>query len=558
MAHQTPLITTVVLALVLAFVLGALAHRFKISPVVGYLLAGVILGPFTPGYVADQNLANELAEIGVILLMFGVGLHFSLEDLLSVRAIAIPGAMIQIAAVAPIGMAFAWALGWPMGAGLVFGLALSVASTVVVLRTLQEGRLIETERGRIAVGWLIVEDLVMVLTLVLLPALAGMFKGGVVAETHLSALLVPVGWTLGKVVVFIAGMLIIGTRVIPSILHYVAHTGSRELFRLAVLAIALGFAYAAAALFDVSFALGAFFAGMVLSESQLSQRAAQESLPLRDAFAVLFFVSVGMLFNPSIVLQAPIALLATILVIVVVKAVIGYGLVRLFRHPEATALMIAASRAQIGEFSFILAGLGVSLALLPEAGRNLILAGAIISILFNPLLFAAIDHWPHKKAAEPAPQTKVSPEETPAHEPLPVTQLRDHVVLVGHGRVGSFISAVLQEKQTPFLVIEDNRDIVKDLRAKGMEAIAANAANPDVVRAANMANARCLLVAVPDAFEGGQVVEQARAVNAALPIIARAHSQAEIDHLKRHGASIVVMGEHEIAKTMIEDIPAQS
>jgi monovalent cation:H+ antiporter-2, CPA2 family len=559
MPHQTPLISMIVLGLVLAFVFAVLLQRLRVSALVGYLLAGVVIGPFTPGFVGDVQLANELAELGVILLMFGVGLHFSLEDLLSVRAIAIPGALIQIVLVTPLGMALAWALGWPIGAGLVFGLALSVASTVVVLRALQEGRLLETERGRIAVGWLIVEDLVMVLTLVLLPALAVMLNGEATVDS-LSAVLLSLGWTLAKVAVFIIGMLLIGTRVIPWILHYVAHTGSRELFRIAVLAIALGFAHGAAQLFSVSFALGAFLAGMVMSESALSQRAAQESLPLRDAFSVLFFVAVGMLFDPSVIMTAPLPLLATVVIIVVGKAAIGYALMRLFRQPHGTALILAASRAQIGEFSFILAGLGVGLSLLPESGRDLILAGAIISILINPLLFAAVDRWPHKRAAAapsvPQAQAPAPEPQTPAHEPIPITRLNDHVVLVGHGRVGSFISNALKVSKTPLLIIEDDAAAVQRLREQGIEAIAGNGADPEVVRAANFLAARCLLVAIPDGFEGGQVVEQARIVNAGLPIVARAHSQDEADHLRRHGANVVVMGEHEIAKTMIADIPA--
>jgi monovalent cation:H+ antiporter-2, CPA2 family len=557
MPHHTPLISTVVVCLVLAFVLGALMHRLRVSPLIGYLLAGVIIGPFTPGYIADQGIANQLAELGIILLMFGVGLHFSLEDLLSVRAIAIPGAIAQIAVATALGMGLAWALGWSTGAGLVFGLALSVASTVVLLRALQERRLIQTERGRIAVGWLIVEDLAMVLTLVLLPVLAGVLKGGPGGSPM--ALALPIAITLAKIGAFVALMLIIGKRVIPWILHYVAHTGSRELFRLSVLAIALGVAYGAAELFGISFALGAFFAGMILSESPLSQRAAQESLPLRDAFAVLFFVSVGMLFDPAIVMKEPWPLVATVLIIVVGKSVAAFLIVRLFGHPASTGLTIAASLAQIGEFSFILAGLGVSLALLPERGRDLILAGAILSILLNPLLFAALDWWLARgEAAKKDEGAAPSPVQPPSREPIPATKLTDHVVLVGHGRVGSFVSARLKERGTPLLVVEDDGDIVKELREAGSEAIAGNAADPEVIDALNLERALCLLVAIPDAFEGGQVVEQARRINPGLRILARAHSQAEIDHLRKHGASEVVMGEHEIAKAMLADILARS
>ncbi|HEY6669710.1 MAG TPA: cation:proton antiporter, partial [Methyloceanibacter sp.] len=390
MLHVPPLVSTLAIGLVLAFSLGVLAHRFKLPPLVGYLLAGILLGPFTPGFVADQNIANQLAEVGVILLMFGVGLHFSLNDLLSVRGIAIPGALAQGLVATPLGIGLGWWLGWSTGAGVIFGVALSVASTVVLLRLLQERRLLETERGRITVGWLIVQDIAMVLVLVLLPGLAGLFHG-VETAPDAGEIARSVGLMLGKFAVFVAVMLIVGKKLIPAILHYVAHTGSRELFRLAVLSIALGVAYAAAELFGVSLALGAFFAGMMLSESRLSQQAATESLPLRDAFAVLFFVSVGMLFNPAIVIEAPLALLATVLIIVVAKSIAAYLVVRLFGLPGPTGVTLAASLAQIGEFSFILANLGLSLGLLPTEGRDLILAGAIITIILNPFLFAALD-----------------------------------------------------------------------------------------------------------------------------------------------------------------------
>jgi CPA2 family monovalent cation:H+ antiporter-2 len=555
MQHVPPLVSTLAIGLVLAFSFGVLAHRFKLPPLAGYLVAGIVIGPFTPGYVADQNIANQLAEVGVILLMFGVGLHFSLKDLLSVRGIAIPGAFAQGLVATPLGMAVGWALGWPLSAGIIFGVALSVASTVVLLRVLQERRLVETERGRITVGWLIVQDIAMVLVLVLLPGLAALFHGvetapgaGEIART--------VSILLGKFAVFLAVMFIVGKKLIPAILHYVAHTGSRELFRLAVLAIALGVAYAAAELFGISLALGAFFAGMMLSESQLSQQAATESLPLRDAFAVLFFVSVGMLFGPAIVVEAPLALLATVLIIMVGKSVVAYFVVRLFRHSRSAALMITASLAQIGEFSFILANRSLQLGLLPEAGRDLILAGAIISILLNPLLFVVLDIYAARRETALAEAAAAEPEqyETPMREPVHPTSLKDHVVLVGHGRVGSFISCALSERKVPLFVIDDDEDGVAALRALGIEAVLGNAADPAVIPAANLPEARCLLVAIPDAFEGGQVVQQARAINPRLPIIARAHSEEEIDYLKRHGATLVVMGEHEIAKSMLENV----
>ncbi|WP_112664074.1 YbaL family putative K(+) efflux transporter [Microvirga flavescens] len=552
MPHHTPLISTIVVGLVLAFALGALAHRLRISPLVGYLLAGVLVGPFTPGYVADQGLANQLAEIGVILLMFGVGLHFSFKELLSVKAIAVPGAIAQIAVATLLGMGLAWLLGWSASAGLVFGLALSVASTVVLLRALQERRLVETERGHIAVGWLIVEDLAMVLTLVLLPAIADLLKG---SSGSGIALALPLMVTFGKVGAFVALMLIVGRKVIPWILHYVAHTGSRELFRLSVLAIALGVAYGAATLFGVSFALGAFFAGMILSESELSHRAASETLPLRDAFAVLFFISVGMLFDPTILVRNFGPVLATFLIIVVGKSLAAYAIVRLFGHQRTTALTIAASLAQIGEFSFILAGLGVELDMLPKEGRDLILAGAILSILVNPFLFSLLDFWVKKETALPEPGAADVVEEAAVEAPRQMTALSDHVVLVGHGRVGKFIAKKLHAANIPFLVVENNEDKAAQLQQQGIEAIIGNAASPSVAAAANIAAARCLLVAIPEAFESGQVVEQARAINPGLPIIARAHSDAESAHLLKYGATSVILGERETAKALIASIP---
>jgi len=570
--HYTPLIATIVAGLGLAFVFGLIAHRLKISPLVGYLLAGVAAGPFTPGFVADQGLANELAEIGVILLMFGVGLHFSLKDLLSVRAIAVPGAVVQIAVATLLGMGLGWIVGWPPAGGFVFGLALSVASTVVLLRALQERRLIETERGRIAVGWLIVEDLAMVLALVLLPALAEILTGGEAAGSGLAAqsgygLAGILAITLGKVAAFVALMLIVGRRVIPWILHYIAHTGSRELFRLGVLAIALGVAFGAATLFGVSFALGAFFAGMILSESQLSQRAAEETLPLRDAFAVLFFVSVGMLFDPSIVLREPLMLLATLGIILVGKSIAAFLIVRAFGHPTSTALTISASLAQIGEFSFILAALGADLGLLNGSGRDLILAGAILSIFLNPLMFALAKRL-YQRSAEaripttpaaadtPADEAQAEPPPHPAETPegLQPTALTGHSIVVGYGRVGRIVTGGLAAKGVPYLVIENGAERSKEVRDDGIELIRGNAVEDDVLAAANPAGAKHLFVAIPEAFEAGQIVEKARALNPAIEIICRGRSDAEVAHLMEHGADLAIMGEREIALGMLAHV----
>ncbi len=558
MSHDTPLIAMIVAGLGLAFIFGVIANRLRLSPLVGYLVAGILIGPFTPGFVADQGLALELAEIGVILLMFGVGLHFSLKDLLSVRAIAIPDAIGQMAVATLLGMALAHAMGWTIGAGILFGLALSVASTVVLLRALQERRLIDTERGRIAVGWLIVEDLAMVLALVLLPGLAGLLGGEATTQEQANffGLFSPTTvWetlavTIVKVMCFVALMLIVGRRVIPMLLHYVAHTGSRELFRLAVLAIALGVAFGSASLFDVSFALGAFFAGMVLAESELSTQAAQESLPLRDAFAVLFFVSVGMLFDPSIVVREPWPVLATVAIIVLGKSIAAFLIVLVFGHPTKTALTISASLAQIGEFSFILAGLGVGLKLLPQEGSDLILAGAILSILFNPLLFFLIDRLAERRErrtpehdAAKAPRPVSTPD-----DPAPVSSLTDHAILVGYGRVGRLVGEALRAENRKLLVIEEGKELIDDLKAQGGEAIAGSAADPDLMRQANAASARWLISAIPDPFEAGSLILAARKANPAIAIIARAHSAAEVDHLKQFGADLVVMGEQEIAR----------
>ncbi|RUV20638.1 YbaL family putative K(+) efflux transporter [Mesorhizobium sp. M7A.F.Ca.MR.245.00.0.0] len=581
MPHDTPLIATIVAGLGLAFVFGALANRFRIPPLVGYLVAGVLVGPNTPGFVADAGLANELAEIGVILLMFGVGLHFSLKDLLSVRAIAVPGAVVQIGFATALGAGLSWMLGWSMGAGLVFGLALSVASTVVLLRALQERRMIETERGRIAVGWLIVEDLAMVLALVLLPALAGVLGGQEQTDAHASGLLsLPasygiwgvVGITLAKVAAFVVVMLVVGRRVIPWILHYVAHTGSRELFRLAVLAIALGVAFGAAKLFGVSLALGAFFAGMIMSESELSHRAAEESLPLRDAFSVLFFVSVGMLFDPFSLISNGWPILATLAIIVIGKSLAAFVIVVAFGYPLATALMISASLAQIGEFSFILAELGVGLKLLPEQGRDLILAGAILSIVLNPMMFLAIDWmkpWLERRAARTAPPVEAKPV-GPATEPgqvasvaatakredgpPPKTALTGHAILIGYGRVGGLVGSALKDAALPFLVIEDADKTLARLKADSIETVAGNAANAEVFAAANPEGASRLILAIPNAFEAGQIVLRARAANPGINVIARAHSDAEVEHLKGLGADTVIMGEREIARGIVEEV----
>ena len=549
MPHDTPLIALLAMGLVLAFVLGTLAHRLRLSPIVGYLVAGILVGPFTPGFVADPSLAMELSEIGVILLMFGVGLHFSVEDLLEVKTIAIPGAIVQISVATVLGWGLAWFLGWPTLHGIVFGLALSVASTVVLLRAMEDRRLLETRRGKIAVGWLIVEDLVMVAALVLLPALAeALGAGDGDGRAGTSSILGSLGWTFLKVSAFVAVMMIVGKRAIPWMLEKVAGFGSRELFTLSVLAIALGVAFGSAKLFGVSFALGAFFAGMLLN-GDLSHKAASDSLPLRDAFAVLFFVSVGMLFDPMILVEQPIPVLATFLIIVVGKSAAAYLIVRAFRHPSDTALTISASLAQIGEFSFILAALGVSLQILPEEGRDLVLAGSLLSIIANPLIFGWLDLWQARRAQEAADVAPTPRKPRWVGPPLPQG---DYAILIGYGRVGSEIARLLREREVPLVVLDDDADLVQKARDEGYPAIRGNAANAKVLDEAAPENASLVVLAIPQPLEAGEVVARLRALRPDMTILARAHSDGEVRHLLRHGADGAVLAEKELAHSMAE------
>ena len=544
MQHATPLINTIVGGLVLAFLLGILANRLRISPLVGYLAAGVLVGPHTPGFVADTSLAPELAELGVILLMFGVGLHFSFKDLMTVKSIAIPGAVAQIAVATLLGMLFSTVMGWTLVNGLVFGLCLSTASTVVLLRALEERQMLDSRRGRIAIGWLIVEDLVMVLTLVLLPAYGNMLNSGTGNNPQLWR---DLAFTIGKVAAFITLMIVVGRRVVPWVLVKSASTGSRELFTLSVLAMALGIAFGAVELFDVSFALGAFFAGVVLSESELSHRAAQDTLPLRDAFAVLFFVSVGMLFNPLIIIEQPKAVLATLAIILLGKSAAAFALVRLFGHSARTALTISVSLAQIGEFAFILAGLGISLGMLNSDGQNLVLAGAILSIMVNPLMFALLERYLARYDHEDEGHADQHDGEE-AQVPMEVCH---HVLLVGYGRVGGLIGARLTEAGMPMVVIENARARVEALREQGLNVVLGNAAKAETLSLARLDCARWLLITIPNGFESGEIVAMAREKRPDLKIVARAHYDDEVNYIFERGATQVVMGEREIAASMI-------
>ncbi len=551
MHHDTDLINIVAVGLGLAFIFGALANKLRLSPLVGYLVAGICVGPFTPGFVADQALANQLAELGVMLLMFGVGLHFSLKDLMAVKAIAIPGAIGQILVATLLGWGLAGLMGWPVIHGIVFGFALATASTVVLLRAMEERRLLETQRGKIAVGWLIVEDLACVLALVMMPVMAGVFGPDAANEQHtLGSVLASIGWTFVQLGLFVAVMLVVGRRVIPWILERIAGTGSRELFTLSVLAIALGVAFGSAMLFGVSFALGAFFAGMLLNESELSHKAANDSLPLRDAFAVLFFVSVGMLFNPSILIEHPWQVLATAAIIMFGKSAAAFFIVRAFGHPTGTALTISASLAQIGEFAFIIAGLGVTLKILPPTGQALVLAGALISIMLNPLVFGLLDRWllKHQETTPAAVETELPPG--------PSLDLHDHAIVIGYGRVGSALAQVLRDRGVPVMIIDDNKEHVAEAHAAGLPGIRGSAASDKVLAEAHPERAKIAVLAIPQPLEAGETLAKLRALNPNLTLLARAHSDAEVKHLLEHGADGTVMAERELAYSLAEMVMA--
>lgn len=542
-----PLIDIIAIGLVLAFLLGLVAHRLRISPIVGYLIAGLIIGPYTPGFVADNHVARQLSEIGVILLMFGVGLHFSFKDLLAVKSIALPGAIVQLIFATFLGIGLSALMGWHLASGIVFGLCLSTASTVVLLRALEQRQLIETKRGQIAIGWLIVEDIAMVLTLVVLPAVIPIVHQG---TGNLSLLIINLGLTLGKVTLFIIVMLTLGPKIIPWLLAKSAGTGSRELFTLCVLAIAMGIAFGSVVLFQVSFALGAFFAGMVLNESDLSHRAAHDTLPLRDAFAVLFFVSVGMLFNPKIIVTSPFGLLATLSIIIFGKSLAAYIIVRLMRYSKRTALLISVSLAQIGEFAFILAALGGSLNVLNEETQSLIVAGAIFSILLNPLVFKLSERYlDHTETIEEQTIEEAIEEEIQ----VPMTTC-NHAILIGYDRVGSLLGATLHNEGIPLVVIENSRSRVEELRSQGINTVLGNAANHDILTLARLDCARWLLVTTPNGYESGEIISFARSQRPDLIIIARAHYDDEAHYITEHGANKVVMGEKEIASCMLNSL----
>lgn len=553
MEHDaTAFITTVAVAFVAAFAFGFVAQRLRLSPIVGYLLAGVAVGPFTPGLTIDTELAGQFAEVGIILLMFGVGLHFSVKDLNAVRGIAVMGGVAKtiIVTLLAFGLANLW-WGWSPGASLIFGVALSVASTVVLTRALEARHELETQSGRITVGGLIVEDLIMVVALVLLPASAALLREGGLPQGELMSLANTVAVTVGKIALFGVVVILVGRRVAPWILAHVARTGSRELFTLSVLAVAFGIAYGSSELFGVSFALGAFFAGMVLNESDLSYQAAADSIPFQDAFAVLFFLSVGMLFDPATVLEQPLHLVTAVLLVVVGKSIITFLIVLAFRYPVGTALTVAVGLAQIGEFSFILAALGRDLGIISADTQSLILSTALVSITLNPFMFRLIG--PAERAFERWTWLTrfVARYSALPDEPEPGT-LSDHTVIVGYGRVGSVIGSELRRQGRSFVIIEYDRVVADRLRRDGHKVIFGNAAAAAVLEAANIAAAKLLLVTVPDGFAAGHIHNQARKINPTIKVIARSHSEEQVKFLKRQGVDLAVMGEHELAVVMAE------
>lgn len=550
------LIATIAAAFSLALVFGVITEKIGIPALVGYLLAGIAISPATPGFVGDMHVASQLAEIGVMLLMFGVGLHFSVKDLLHVKSIAIPGAIVQMTMATLMGAAVASFWGWTLSAAIVFGVSLSCASTVVLIKALERQGVLESMNGRIAVGWLVVEDLVTVIALVLLPTLATVIDSTGSQDVG-SELVLSIGKTILQVVAFIAVMLLVGKRVMPKLLWYIARTGSRELFTLAVITTAIGIAFGAAALFNVSFALGAFFAGVVLRESALSKRAARESLPLQDAFSVLFFVSVGMLLDPRVIFENSGAVLAVVGIIIFGKSLAAIILVLLLRYPLNSALMIAASLAQIGEFSFILAGLGLSLGLISQLAFSLVIAGAFISIALNPFVFRLVEplrRWLLHNSLRARAMDQ--PRDPMAVLPMSTERrlLEGQVVIVGYGVIGKALADALSIRRIPFVVAERNREIVGTLRAAGIAAVSGDAADPAVLIQAHIAEAAILVITVNDLMATRNMVDTARTINPEIDIMIDAEDALSNAAIEESRLGRVYFSDDLVIRTMLADI----
>lgn len=558
MPHDVELIILLAVGFGLALVFGYIAARLRLPPLIGYLVAGILISPNTPGVVGDVHLANQLAELGVMFLMFGVGMHFSLNDLMQVRRIALPGAVLQIAVATLLGVGVSMLWGWNFGSALIFGLSLSCASTVVLLKALGDRGLLESINGKIAVGWLLVEDLVMVLALVLLPATA-VLLGGQALEGSSSDqnVWITLGITLLKVAGFIAFMLIIGKRLVPMIMQVVARLGSRELFTLTVVAAAVSIAFGAYKVFGVSMALGAFFAGMVVKESDFSHRAEEETLPLREIFSILFFVSVGMLFDPRILMDQPFHVLAVLGIIMIGKTIAAMALVLFFRYPINTALTVGASLAQIGEFSFILAALGVSLNLLSLDGQNLILAGALISITLNSFIFSAVEpvqKWIRERSSLARLLERSGDPLAMLPDEVSQDYLRDQVVIVGHGEVGRRITLSLMEQNIKVVIAEENREIVENLRKKGIAAVSGVATEPGVLIQAHIQHARLLVISPMDIIDIHKIVDIAKTLNPAIQILLCAESKEEAEVIRRDNIGEVYYAKEEMARNMSNHI----
>ncbi len=558
MPHDVDLIILLAVGFGMALIFGYIAARLRLPPLIGYLVAGIIISPNTPGIVADIHLANQLAELGVMFLMFGVGMHFSLNDLLLVRRIALPGAILQIAVATLLGVAVSMFWGWSFGSALIFGLSLSCASTVVLLKALSDRGLLDSVNGKIAVGWLLVEDLVMVLALVLLPATAMLLGGHALPGTDTSqSIWLTIGITLLKVTGFIAFMLIIGKRLVPMIMQFVARLGSRELFTLTVVAAAVSIAYGSYAVFGVSMALGAFFAGMVVKESDFSHRAEEETLPLREIFSILFFVSVGMLFDPSILIEEPLRILAVIAIIMVGKTLAAMALVLFFRYPINTALTVGASLAQIGEFSFILATLGLSLGLLTPDAQNLILAGALFSITLNSFVFSAIEpvqRWIRERSHLARLLERSGDPLAMLPDEVDQAYLRDQVVIIGYGGVGRRISENLIQQNIKVVIAEENREIVEKLRSQGIAAVSGEATEPNVLIQAHIQHARLLVISPMDILDIHRIVDISKQLNPEIQVLVCAESKEEAAVIREEHLGEVFYAKEEMAKNMSHHI----
>ena len=556
MPHDVDLIVLLAVGFGVALFFGYLAARLRLPPLIGYLIAGIIISPNTPGIEADIHLANQLAELGVMFLMFGVGMHFSLNDLLLVRRIAVPGAILQIAVATLLGVGVSMLWGWSFGSALVFGLSLSCASTVVLLKALGDRGLLDSVNGKIAVGWLLVEDLVMVLVLVLLPATA-VLLGGKAPEGANDNIWLTLGLTLLKVIGFIAFMLIVGKRVVPIIMQFVARLGSRELFTLTVVAAAVSIAYGSYAIFGVSMALGAFFAGMVVKESDFSHRAEEETLPLREIFSILFFVSVGMLFDPHILVERPLHILAVIAIIMIGKTLAAMALVLFFRYPLNTALTVGASLAQIGEFSFILATLGVSLGLLSLEAQNLILAGALFSITLNSFIFSAIEpvqRWIRERSHLARLLERSGDPLAMLPDEVDQAYLRDQVVIVGYGGVGRRITENLINENIKVVIAEENREIVEKLRQSNIAAVSGVATEPGVLIQAHIMHARLLVISPMDILDIHRIVAIAKQLNPQIQVLICAESKEEAAVIRDENIGEVFYAKEEMAKNMSHHI----